>query len=491
MAQIQEICKILAVDDEDYTLELYKDVLQEREELYGDTKRIFRLYTANEGNAAVELFKKESKESPFCVAFLDVNMPPGPDGIWVARQMREMDKDVNIVLVTGFAGIDLEEISSQIPPLDKLLYLQKPFHIQEILQLASALSAKWYAEQRAKQVRTFLEREIRARTQDLLKEMAEKEKVKEALEISERNFRSMINSAIDPMFIVDLDAKVRYANPASLSMFGEKEGVIEIPQKILEKVLNPSSINQALEVETESTQRGPLSFEMMTTKTQWEGKPALLASLRDITERKKMEEVLRQSLLNIRNALVETIKAMAYVVETRDPYTAGHQQRVAALAREIALEIGMEEEKIEGLYLAGIIHDIGKISIPAEILTKPTKLSEIEMRLMQGHPQTGYEILKNIPFPWPIARIVLEHHERLDGSGYPMGKSNGEILIESLILAVADVVEAMASHRPYRPALGIEPALLEVESKKGIKYDPSAVDACVKVIREGRFKLIQ
>ncbi|MFN3534186.1 MAG: two-component system response regulator, partial [Desulfatiglandales bacterium] len=145
MGETQEICNILAADDEDYTLELYRDVLENRVETQGDTKRVYRLYTATRGDEALELFKRESQNSRFCVVFLDINMPSGPDGVWVAQQIREVDKDVNIVLVTGFAGLDLEEISSKIPPLDKLLYLQKPFHIQEILQLASALSAKWFA----------------------------------------------------------------------------------------------------------------------------------------------------------------------------------------------------------------------------------------------------------------------------------------------------------------------------------------------------------
>jgi HD-GYP domain-containing protein (c-di-GMP phosphodiesterase class II) len=237
------------------------------------------------------------------------------------------------------------------------------------------------------------------------------------------------------------------------------------------------------------TQNGAMSAEMVVSQTQWEGEESFLASFRDITSRKRLEEVLKESLQKVRETLVETIKAMAYLVETRDPYTAGHQQRVALLADEIAKVLNLPEDQRYGLYLAALIHDIGKISIPAEILTKPSKLTDIEMKLMQGHPQTGYDILKNIPFPWPIATIVLEHHERLDGSGYPLGKSDGEILLESQILAVADVVEAMASHRPYRPALGVEPALLEIDSKKGVKYNPQVVEACIEIVREGRVKI--
>ncbi len=490
MGETQEICNILAVDDEDYTLELYRDVLENRVETQSNTKMVYRLYTATQGDQALELFKRESQNSRFCVVFLDINMPPGPDGVWVAQQIREIDKEVNIVLVTGFAGLDLEEISSKIPPLDKLLYLQKPFHIQEILQLASALSAKWFAERRSKEVTEYLEKMVESRTKELQREMGQKEEARKALERSEKNLRSMIQSNPDPMFIISHDGQVKYANPSFMATFAEAGGRVNLPPEVIQRAIDPSSLERVSEIHTTSPQNNDLLFEMILSPTEWEGKPALLASLRDITQRKRMEERLREGLLAVRSALVETIKAMAYLVETRDPYTAGHQQRVAALAREIALELQVDEDRTEGLYLAGIVHDIGKISIPAEILTKPSKLTEIELKLMQGHPQTGYEILKQIPFPWPIARIVLEHHERLDGSGYPLGKSDGEILMESCILAVADVVEAMASHRPYRPALGIEPALMEVESKKGTKFDPDAVEACIKVVREGRIKLL-
>ena len=483
----EEISWILAVDDEEFTLELYRDVLEDRTESYGDVKITFRLVTANNAYEGVEVFKRHlNKGEPFGVVFLDVNMPPGPDGIWLAQEIRALDKEVNIVLVTGFAGIDLEAISAQLPPLDKLLYLQKPFHVQEILQLASALTAKWHAEKKSKEVLRFLEREVEARTRELLKEIEERKWAQERLEASEKNFSNIIKHSRDPILIISKEGNVRYLNPAALELF---EDATKVGKELTKLVLNPASLTSPVEVEVAS-QNGLKSSEMVVSQTQWEGEESFLATLRDITGRKQVEEVLKESLQKVRETLVETIKAMAYLVETRDPYTAGHQQRVALLADEIAKALNLPEDKRYGLYLASLIHDIGKISIPAEILTKPSKLTDIEMKLMQGHPQIGYEILKNIPFHWPIATMVLEHHERLDGSGYPLGKSNVEILLESQILAVADVVEAMASHRPYRPALGVEPALLEIDSKKGIKYNADVVEACIKVIREGRVKLV-
>jgi len=204
--------------------------------------------------------------------------------------------------------------------------------------------------------------------------------------------------------------------------------------------------------------------------------------LEDITERKENIERLRK-------ALDGTVKAIASIVETRDPYTAGHQRRVGYLARAIAESMGLPKEQIEGLRIAAIIHDIGKISVPSEILSKPSKLTAIEFDLIKIHSQAGYDILKDIEFPWPVANIVYEHHERMNGSGYPRNLKGNEILLEGRILAVADVVEAMASHRPYRASLGIEKALEEIEKNKGILYDIAVIDTCIRLFRQKGFQI--
>lgn len=198
-------------------------------------------------------------------------------------------------------------------------------------------------------------------------------------------------------------------------------------------------------------------------------------------------EEQKQSAEKLRSGLEETVRVVATMVEMRDPYTSGHQQRVADLARAIATEMGMPEEQRYGLHLAGLIHDLGKIQIPAEILSKPGRLTETEFSLIKAHPQTGYDVLKNIKFPWPIAQIVWQHHERLDGSGYPQGLKGGDILLEARILCVADVVEAMASHRPYRPGLGLPTALDEIRKNRGKFYDSDVVDACVKLFEQNKF----
>jgi len=209
----------------------------------------------------------------------------------------------------------------------------------------------------------------------------------------------------------------------------------------------------------------------------------------DITERMKVDEKLQHTLNSLRKAVSMTIQVLVAAVEARDPYTAGHQRRAANLARAIAAEMGLPPEKIEGIRMAGYIHDIGKLSIPAEILSKPTKLSEIEFALIKEHAQSGYEILKNVESPWQLAEMVYQHHERMDGSGYPRKLQGNDIIIEARILAVADVVEAMASHRPYRPSLGIDLALAEIEKNRGIVYDDDVVAAGIRIFRLNGFKL--
>jgi PAS domain S-box-containing protein/putative nucleotidyltransferase with HDIG domain len=209
----------------------------------------------------------------------------------------------------------------------------------------------------------------------------------------------------------------------------------------------------------------------------------------DVTDRRRAEEEMHRSLRKVRQSLDGVIQAMVRAVEIRDPYTAGHQRTVADLAGAIAREMGFSEERIEGLRMAGIVHDLGKISVPSEILSKPGRLTEIQFDMIKTHPQVGYEIMRNIDFPWPVAEIMLQHHERMDGSGYPSGLAGEDILPEARILAVADVVEAMASHRPYRPSLGIDRALAEVSDNRGRLYDPDVVDACLKLFREKGYSL--
>jgi putative nucleotidyltransferase with HDIG domain len=208
---------------------------------------------------------------------------------------------------------------------------------------------------------------------------------------------------------------------------------------------------------------------------------SLLAALLDITARKRAEAELQEGLAKLKRAFEGVVQAMAMAMEMKDLYTSGHQQRVAQLACALAGELGLPAERIDGLRVAGLLHDLGKIAVASEILSKPGKINEYEFAIIKAHPQIGYDILKAIEFPWPVAQIILQHHERLDGSGYPGGLQGEEILLEAKILGVADVVEAMSSHRPYRPAIGMDLALEEVSQKKGVLYDREVVEACLQL----------
>jgi len=203
--------------------------------------------------------------------------------------------------------------------------------------------------------------------------------------------------------------------------------------------------------------------------------------------RKALEEELAVHSRKLRKTMEMTIQALAVTIEMRDPYTAGHQRRVTQLASRIAQEINLGEEEIVNIRLAGIVHDIGKIYVPVEILTKPGRLNDYEISMIRSHPRFGFDIIKETDLPKKIGEIILQHHERMDGSGYPAGLSGSEIHLESRILSVADVVEAMSSHRPYRPALGLEAALEEIDQHKGFLFDPDVVDVCLDLFEEKRF----
>lgn len=198
---------------------------------------------------------------------------------------------------------------------------------------------------------------------------------------------------------------------------------------------------------------------------------------------------LKETLDKLENSLEGMVNAIAHIVETRDPYTAGHQKRVGLLARAIAVDMGISDEGVKGIYMGGIIHDVGKIAVPSEILSKPSRLTDIEFQLIKSHSQVGFDILKDIEFPWPIAEMVFQHHERFDGSGYPRGLSGEDILMEARILSVSDVVEAMASHRPYRAGLGIDTALAEIEGKMGHAYDATVAGICLDLFRKKNYQL--
>jgi PAS domain S-box-containing protein len=309
-----------------------------------------------------------------------------------------------------------------------------------------------------------------------------------------------MDAAIDGMAILNAEEEYVYLNKAHAKVYGY-ENTGELIGKSW-RILYDSDIIQYFdqEIMPEFSRKGDWHGETIGTKKNGSKFPqelsltamangGLICVVRDITERKKAEEELKQTLENLRKSVNATIQVMVSAIEMRDPYTAGHQLRSTDLAGAIATEMGLAQEKIDGIRMAGSIHDIGKLSIPAEILSKPTKLTNLEFLLIKEHPRVGYEMLKDVESPWPLAQIVYQHHERMDGSGYPRNLKGDEILMEARIMAVADVMEAMASHRPYRPALGIEVALEEIEKNKGIIYDDAVSDACLRLFREQSYLL--
>ena len=309
------------------------------------------------------------------------------------------------------------------------------------------------------------------------------QKIRSLLDLEQKRLETVLEFMQEGVILLDKSKRVIYANPSGLKYLAELSGVSQGER--LDK-LGYVPVDQFL-IPLPAGQWHILSinkpelkvFEVGTRPVEGRIEPSgWIMVLRDVTEHRK-------ALLNYRKALEGAISALATAIEKRDPYTAGHQKRVAELAREIAKEMKLPDETIQCIYLAALLHDIGKISVPSEILSKPSRLNEPEYEIIKFHPVVGYEILKDIDFPWPIAEVILYHHERIDGSGYPNGLKDGEIPIESRVIAVADVVEAISSHRPYRPALGIEAALEEIETNKGKLYDPAVVDACIRVIKKG------
>jgi len=333
---------------------------------------------------------------------------------------------------------------------------------------------------------------------DITKQVNLREQLKEKEALSSR----LIENAGEAILIAQ-DGLIKFANKAASEIFGYKlEEIIgskidgylsqDKAEEILElyrKRLSGESLLNHYELNIRHKDGQMLWIEVEVSLIDYNGYPATLAVMHDITERKRAEEKLKETLEKLRKAFGATINALNKLIEIKDPYTGGHQKRVADLARAMATEMGLSYEIIDGLRLAAQIHDIGKIVVPSEILSKPGRLSESEWGLVRNHAQIGYDLLKDIDFPWPVAEIIYQHHERLNGSGYPRGLTGEQIMIEAKILAVADVVEAMSSHRPYREAYSLEEALAEIENNKGRLYDETVVEACLRLFREKGYRL--
>ena len=297
----------------------------------------------------------------------------------------------------------------------------------------------------------------------------------------------------DGIFMTDLDGNIMRWNPAAERMFGYYKGEVfhktigMLATNVMQGTLQDDRWTGEIGFTRKDGTEGICETTVIPLRDAGDNIIAMFGVCRDVTERKQSEGRVQQSYDHLRETLIATVNILASTIEMRDPYTAGHQRRVTTLACAIAEEMGLSDDQFDGLRMAGLIHDLGKINVPAEILSKPGQINEIEFNIIRYHPQICHDILKKIELPWPVAKIVLHHHERLDGSGYPQGLKGDEIMLESRILAVADVVEAMASHRPYGPALGIKLALEEITKNSGTLYDPTVVDVCVSLFNEKDF----
>src|SRR5665648_577929 len=313
---------------------------------------------------------------------------------------------------------------------------------------------------------------------------------------------NIISTMADSLILSDRQGNITSVNKAALDLSGYRKDELtgksieiffrekDFKSTLLGKAIRGEIIrNYEFSFKTKTGNNIPVIFSSSTIMDEAGSIAGIVCIVKDITERKLAEDELQQSYQKTKRAIDATIETMSKMVEVKDPYyTAGHQQRVSQLAIAIAKELNLSQDKVEGIRRASLIHDIGKIGLPSELLSKPTKLNDIEFSLIKSHSQIGYDILKTIDFSYPVAEIVLQHQERINGSGYPQGLKGGKILLGARIIGVADVVEAMASHRPYRPALGIDAALEEISKNKGILYDSEIVDACLKLFKEKGFK---
>lgn len=434
----------------------------------GITFTALRVETRNAFIRALDEFRPD-------IILSDYNLPDF-NGIAALEIVRRAHPEIPVVMVTG-ALSDMEAV--------ELIHAGAKDYVlkDRLARLAQAVQRTLAAEQSAR----------------------ERQEAEKALRESEAKFRALVESSSDWIWEVDEQFRYTYSSPQVYGLLGfrAEELVGKTPYDLMDSD-DAARLRESLSdiagrrehfrlVETSTHHKDGRLVYLETSGTPMFDAQGVFKGYRginrDITGRKEAEQERLASAAKLEQTLLQIIEAIAATVEARDPYTAGHQRRVAQLASAIALEMGLPDDQVRGLYLAATIHDLGKIRIPAEILSKPGALNPVEFELVKTHPQTGYDIIKDMKFPWPIAQMVLQHHERLDGGGYPQRLTGEQMLLEAKILGVADVVEAMSSHRPYRAGLGLDAALDEISQQRGIRYDPEVVDSCLTLFREKKFEM--
>lgn len=419
-----------------------------------------------------EAIRKACETRPDLV-LMDIMLKGAMNGIEAVERMNELCR-VPVIYITAYYD---EEILQQAKITAPYGYITKPFGDRELHIAIEIGLYKNQAETRIRRTEHWLAAVLRS--------------VGDGVVASDRDGRiTFMNRVAEELTGWTLEDATGKGLSEVMKLKDEAPGSLE--RRLVEQVIRDGLIINLPENRLLVARNGaeiPISDSVAPIRDEDGEMPGMVLVFRDITEQQRLVGERQDAIDRLRAALQATVQSMATLVETRDPYTAGHQRRVADIAAAIAAEMGLTADQIDGIRTASTIHDIGKISVPAEILSKTAKLSDLEFALIKVHARSGYDILKEIEFPWPVARMVLEHHEKADGSGYPQGLSGGQTLIGSRIIVVADVVEAIASHRPYRPALGIDYALSEIATNSGTLYDRGVAEACLKLFNEKGYRM--
>ncbi len=463
----------------------------------------YRVTTAGNGLEALAAARREPPD----VIVSDVLMPK-MDGFALCRAWTQESTLRGIPFVFYSATYTDPEDERLALALGAVRYLVKPLEAEAFLAELKTVLQEWAARPAPGPAApledsAFYALHDAALARKLERKIRQLESANRRLGQSEQNYRQLFEANPHPMWVFDLETLAYLAvNDAAIAHYGySREEFLsmtladlrpaeELP-RLLQSVdrVRDQGIPQSGIWRHRKKDGTLIDVELISHVFDFGGRRANTVLAQDVTERLRVEEQNRRYVEQLKTAFMSAVEVATTLIEMRDPYTAGHERRVARIASAIGAELGWDERRLEGLQVAGHLHDAGKICVPAEILSNPGKLSAIQFQLIQGHAQAGYDVLKTVTFPWPVAEVALQHHERMDGSGYPQGLKGEAILPEARILAVADVVEAMASHRPYRAALGIEAALAEIERGRGTAYDPVVADACLTLFRNKGYKL--
>ena len=492
--------RILVADDEEQNVSYLETLFK----AHG-----FDVITARNGAQALQA----ARNNPPHLIISDILMPV-MDGFMLCQEWRKDNllKDIPFIFYTATYTDPKDEKLALDMGAD--LFVTKPQEPDVLLRIVEDAIEKGSAVNRELHKETDDSKHVLLKeyNEALFRKLEDKihqlEEANQLIRESETKYRSIFQNSISGIFRITNRGKLVTSNPALYSMLGygsltELTSTIKnIGKQIyanpedrihLIKLLKQNNYVEGYETRLLRKDGSIIWIRANIWSIRDENNNILHYEgiVEDISDRIQKEENLKTSADKLKNAMLGTINVVATIVEQRDPYTAGHQYSVSELASAISKEMGLTNNQIEGVRIAGLIHDVGKIAIPAEILSKPVKLSKIERSMVEFHPQAGYDMLKGIEFPWPILEAILQHHERINGSGYPLNLKGDEIIIYARILSIADVVEAMSSHRPYRPSLGIDAALDEIEKNKGILYDEKVVNACLNLFREKNYNIVK